>query len=64
VARIVAALERLPAGDIKRLQGVPYERLRVGDYRVILSLSGGGGMVLVHRICNRRDLERVIGQLR
>jgi mRNA interferase RelE/StbE len=33
--RIIKAIQRLPAGDVKKLQGEPSYRLRVGDYRII-----------------------------
>ena len=37
--RLKNAIERLPAGDVKKLQGVKEEyRLRVGDLRVIFSV--------------------------
>jgi len=38
--RIKSAVERLPAGDIKKLKGcsVAY-RLRVGDYRVLFDMN-------------------------
>lgn len=39
-ARITNAIERLPQGDVKKLQGLPYYRLRVGDYRVIFNRDG------------------------
>lgn len=38
--RIKKAVEKLPAGDVKKLQGCPGEyRLRVGDLRVIFSVN-------------------------
>jgi mRNA interferase RelE/StbE len=47
--RIRAAIEALPAGDVKRLRGVDrLWRLRVGEWRVIFG---------------RRDAERVIDVL-
>ena len=38
--RIIGAIENLPAGDVKKLQGVQGYRLRVGDYRVIFDYDG------------------------
>ena len=38
--RIVAAIEKIPAGDIKRLQGTGIFRLRVGDFRVLYDDNG------------------------
>lgn len=33
--RITTAIEKLPLGDVKKLKGSDYYRLRVGDFRVI-----------------------------
>lgn len=38
-ARIVEAIAKLPAGDMKRLQGRTDYRLRVGDWRVIFDMD-------------------------
>lgn len=39
--RVLKGIYRLPLGDVKRLQGyVNYYRLRIGDFRVIYSVSG------------------------
>ena len=38
--RLKAAIEKLPSGDVKRLQGYQSEyRLRVGDLRIIFSMT-------------------------
>ena len=38
--RLLAAIERLPLGDVKKLQGFQNDyRLRVGDLRVLFSIS-------------------------
>lgn len=34
-SRIIKAIEELPLGDVKKLKGYSYYRLRVGDFRVI-----------------------------
>ena len=39
-SRIIDAIEKIPAGDIIKLQGVPGYRLRVGNYRIIFDFSG------------------------
>ncbi len=39
-ARIVSAIMLLPAGDVKKMTGQPYYRLRVGDYRVLFTREG------------------------
>lgn len=38
--RIVNAINQLPKGDVKKLQGEDGYRLRVGDYRVIFDRNG------------------------
>jgi mRNA interferase RelE/StbE len=51
--RILAAIEGLPAGDVKRLTGRPGEyRLRVGMWRVLFELAEGDAIV-VYRIAPR-----------
>jgi len=56
-----AALERLatdPASvDLKKLAGRAGWRLRVGQWRAIISLNSDGVM-LVQRVLNRRDAYR------
>lgn len=49
--RIETAIQALPAGDVKKLQGRPYYRLRVGDFRVIFDREGA--VILVVKIDNR-----------
>lgn len=49
--RIEAAIQVLPAGDVKKLKGQPYYRLRVGDFRVIFNREGS--VILVVKIDNR-----------
>ncbi len=38
--RILTAIEKLPGGDVKRLQGRDGYRLRVGDWRVLFTMDG------------------------
>ncbi|MCL1794441.1 MAG: type II toxin-antitoxin system RelE/ParE family toxin [Oscillospiraceae bacterium] len=38
--RIMTAIEKIPAGDIVKLQGITGYRLRVGNYRIIFDFSG------------------------
>ncbi len=47
----------LPKMDLKKLKGKMsgYYRLRVGDFRVILTLDWKDGSVLVHEIQRRRS---------
>ena len=38
--RIIDAIEKIPAGDIKKLRGTDIFRLRVGDFRVLYDDNG------------------------
>ncbi len=49
--RIESAIEALPVGDVKKLQGQPYYRLRVGDFRILFDRDGI--VILVVKIDNR-----------
>lgn len=49
--RIEAAIQALPFGDVKKLQGQPYYRLRVGDFRVLFDRDGS--VILVVKIDSR-----------
>ena len=49
--RIKGAIENLPKGDVIKLQGSPYYRLRVGTYRVIFDRLFN--VIKVERIDNR-----------
>ncbi|QNO17732.1 type II toxin-antitoxin system RelE family toxin [Caproicibacterium amylolyticum] len=52
--RLVAAINNLPNGDIKKLQGRDGYRLRVGNFRVIF--DSNGQIVLIIRIDNRGQI--------
>ncbi len=52
--RIINAINRLPDGDVKKLQGKNGYRLRVGDYRVIFSRSGE--VLMIEKIANRGEV--------
>jgi mRNA interferase RelE/StbE len=46
--RIIAAIERLPAGDVRRLTGRRGEwRLRLGDWRVLIRLDQQAHLIVV-----------------
>ncbi len=46
--RILTAIERLPAGDVRSLKGRPGEwRLRVGDWRAIVHLNQEDRVIVV-----------------
>lgn len=51
INRIVNAIEMLPSGDVKKLQGTDGYRLRVGDYRVIFDRNGD--IISIEKIENR-----------
>jgi len=54
--RIIRALEKLPQGDVKALQGVPgLYRLRIGDWRVVFSYPAQDS-ILVERIAPRGEI--------
>lgn len=63
--RINSVLERLiirPFVYVKKLIGVPYYRLRVGDYRVILEIRKNKLIILVITLGHRKKIyKRVIG---
>ena len=39
-SRIISAIEKIPEGDIVKLQGLSGYRLRVGNYRVLYDING------------------------
>lgn len=49
--RIKKALQKLPAGDVKKLAGQPYYRLRVGNFRILFTRDGY--IIEVAKIDNR-----------
>jgi len=53
--RIGQAIQRIPKGDIKRLQGhVELYRLRVGDWRIVFSYPDNE-TVLIEKVSPRGD---------
>lgn len=52
--RIQQAITALPQGDVKKLQGQPSYRLRVGDYRIIFNYEGQ--VILIIKIGNRGQI--------
>lgn len=52
--RIVSAINMLPSGDVKKLQGSTFFRLRVGDYRIIFDKSGN--ILYIQRIDSRGQI--------
>ena len=57
--RIVSSLERIrirPYSYIKKLTGIQYFRLRVGDYRIILDIQNDKLVVFVVEIGHRKNV--------
>lgn len=58
--RIGSAIERIKirpfSFDIKRLQGSPYYRLRVGEYRLILDIQQNRLVIIVIEIGHRKNI--------
>lgn len=52
--RIISAINMLPSGDVKKLQGSTFFRLRVGDYRIIFDKSGN--ILYIQRIDSRGQI--------
>lgn len=52
--RIVNAINNLPEGDVKKLQGQEDYRLRVGDYRVLFDYTGK--IIYIEKIGNRGQI--------
>jgi mRNA interferase RelE/StbE len=55
--RMMAAIEQLPGGDVKRLKGRSDYRLRVGDWRVIFDMAGED--LTVKMIATRGDVYKL-----
>jgi len=57
--RIIKTLERIrirPFPHIKRLVGIPYFSLRVGEYRIILDIKNKELIILVIEVGHRRNI--------
>lgn len=52
--RIITAINKLPAGDVRKLQGRPGYRLRVGDFRIIFDITGS--ILYIEKIDNRGQI--------
>lgn len=53
--RIIAAINRLPNGDVKKMQGENSKyRLRVGNFRIIFDKQGN--ILYIEKIGNRGDV--------
>jgi mRNA interferase RelE/StbE len=55
--RIISAINQLPEGDIKRLQGNSSDyRLRVGDYRIVFSKNVRTLIINIIEIASRGEI--------
>jgi mRNA interferase RelE/StbE len=57
--RIISTLERLkirPYSFVKKLVGLPYFRLRIGDYRAILDIQDNKLIILVLEVGHRKNI--------
>ena len=55
--RLLAAVRRLPEGDIVPLAGAPgYYQLRVGEYRVVYTVDRENECIVVYNVGNRGDV--------
>lgn len=52
--RIISAINQLPNGNVKKLQGRTGYRLRVGNFRVIFDFSGN--IICINEIDNRGQI--------
>jgi mRNA interferase RelE/StbE len=56
IAKKLVQLEDNPYLEAKKLKGLGYWRIRVGDYRIIYTIDNGVLLVLVIRIGLRKDI--------
>ena len=55
--RIIKAINQLPLGDVKKLQGNTEDyRLRVGNYRIIFSKDDENLIILIIEIAPRGEV--------
>lgn len=57
--RVINVLERIrirPFDFVKHLAGVPYYRLRIGDYRAILDIKTSESIIFVVEIGHRSNI--------
>ena len=58
ISKKLIQLEENPYQDAKKLKGMEFWRIRVGDYRIIYTIDKGVLLVLVIRIGLRKDIYR------
>jgi len=52
----VSQLSKNPSHDVTKLVGVPYFRLRVGDYRIIIDIQKNKFQVLIIKVGHRKSI--------
>lgn len=52
--RIISAINKLPSGDVKKLQGRTGYRLRVGNFRIIFDFAGN--IIYIEEIDSRGQI--------
>ena len=52
--RIIDAINKLPSGDVRKLQGRTGYRLRIGNFRIIFDTSGN--ILYIEEIDNRGQI--------
>jgi len=58
-ARVISVLERIqyrPFSFVIKLAGLPYYRLRVGDYRVLIEIDQKKQVILVAEVGHRKNI--------
>jgi len=56
--RLLALEENPRPRDIKKLREQESYRLRVGDYRVLLTIDDSAGLVYIYAVGHRREIYR------
>lgn len=52
--RIISSINKLPSGDVKKLQGRTGYRLRVGNFRIIFDFAGN--IIYIEEIDSRGQI--------
>ena len=56
ILKKIYSIRENPLHYIERLTGIPSWKLRVGDYRVILSINTKENKVFIEKVGHRRDV--------
>lgn len=54
--RLVSAIEMIPLGDVKKMQGRSGYRLRVGEFRILFDINGN--IMRIEKIGSRGDIHK------